>query len=500
MASAKQAVDYRDALAKDYAHWYDVYENGCLDPLYADGVNLSFIKSHIEIDKLRIAENYATEDYPADYYRDAPPDVPADYMARAGEIRAMAQAALAVLESDESFLYLRSVRPALDTKTANKLHIDNVIHYVTGLRGYIAADRLVDMRRYRGIYSEYGYLNALRGCAERTWAEIEVNGGAEDGQGVQPSACTRPNMEEGLKMEYRFHLEKESRKPLVATIAEIIGVKAKYLAAPSYGYEIGGCTVDRYGAVTFTETFDAGQICVLLKGLAERGFEFEPFGCEEDNSGGNDCASVVYEDGATADADFQAEGGVAAEISAEGEAAKSTEPAIEPDITVVTETFEDDSYITISVPIDGFTSAAFANLTHLVTAKSWILKTMTGSEELPISRSKTRISFPWFTAGSDYKAVDAYSRLVTALCETAKKKRRVTSAERLPGDGENTRYKARCFLLSLGFIGGEYAHARKILLARFDGNGSHCSGDGKKRAVAINASGYGKSECEEGVS
>lgn len=109
MAAAKQKVDYRDALAKDYAHWWEVYNNGCLDPLYADGVNLSLIKNHIAADKLRIAENYAPHDYPTDYHRDAPPDVPADYMARADEIRAIARAALAVLEADESFLHSRNI-------------------------------------------------------------------------------------------------------------------------------------------------------------------------------------------------------------------------------------------------------------------------------------------------------------------------------------------------------------------------------------------------------
>jgi len=35
---------------------------------------------------------------------------------------------------------------------------------------------------------------------------------------------------------------------------------------------------------------------------------------------------------------------------------------------------------------------------------------------------------------------------------------------------ENEKYPFRCFLLKLGFIGNEYKAARKILLARLEGN------------------------------
>ena len=65
--------------------------------------------------------------------------------------------------------------------------------------------------------------------------------------------------------------------------------------------------------------------------------------------------------------------------------------------------------------------------------------------------------------------VDAYTRFIHALCEMAKTQKRVTAQER-PTKSE--KYAFRCFLLRLGFIGSDFASARKVLLANLSGNGS----------------------------
>jgi len=56
---------------------------------------------------------------------------------------------------------------------------------------------------------------------------------------------------------------------------------------------------------------------------------------------------------------------------------------------------------------------------------------------------------------------------VERLCTAAKAQKRVTAVERTV---ENEKYVFRCFLLKLGFIGDDYKTARKILLARLEGN------------------------------
>ena len=47
-----------------------------------------------------------------------------------------------------------------------------------------------------------------------------------------------------------------NRKEIVRALEEKWGVKAKYLGAPTFAYEVGGCRVDRNGAVTGKDTLD----------------------------------------------------------------------------------------------------------------------------------------------------------------------------------------------------------------------------------------------------
>jgi hypothetical protein len=78
--------------------------------------------------------------------------------------------------------------------------------------------------------------------------------------------------------------------------------------------------------------------------------------------------------------------------------------------------------------------------------------------------------------GAQSNEIMAYAQFVSKLCDKAKTQQRVLAVEH---PVENEKYAFRCFLLRLGFIGGEYAETRRILLRNLEGNGSHKSGDGK---------------------
>jgi len=56
---------------------------------------------------------------------------------------------------------------------------------------------------------------------------------------------------------------------------------------------------------------------------------------------------------------------------------------------------------------------------------------------------------------------------IECLCTISKEQKRVTATEQTV---ENEKYAFRCFLLKLGFIGDEYRAARKVLLARLEGD------------------------------
>jgi hypothetical protein len=227
-------------------------------------------------------------------------------------------------------------------------------------------------------------------------------------------------------MEIRFDKTGEERKALVTAISEITGVKAQYLGAPGFAYNVGGYPVSRGGAVD-TGDMPAEDISFLLAALAERGFVSGQTDTEQCDTG--------------------------------------------PD--------NDNGRMTIEALSSGLTGTAVKNLEKMVLAKAWILRKMTGADALPILREESRLRFPWFRRESTAAEVGAYSMLIERLCATAKEKQRVTASERPLTDGDNEKFKARCFLLSLGFIGKEYSAARKILLAPMSGNGSHKSGDGK---------------------
>ena len=46
----------------------------------------------------------------------------------------------------------------------------------------------------------------------------------------------------------------EQRKKLVSALSEVLGCESKYLRAPSYGYEVGSCIVNRTGDIAVSYT------------------------------------------------------------------------------------------------------------------------------------------------------------------------------------------------------------------------------------------------------
>ena len=121
---------------------------------------------------------------------------------------------------------------------------------------------------------------------------------------------------------------------------------------------------------------------------------------------------------------------------------------------------------------DDLTEEDFAKLQNLVASKASIFKKALGTDDLTIQRADGKISFPWFH-GADSARAQAYAKLVTALCQLAKKSKRITAKEH---EVLNEKYTFRCFLLRLGFIGQEYKECRKILLENLRGSAAYRDG------------------------
>jgi hypothetical protein len=278
-------------------------------------------------------------------------------------------------------------------------------------------------------------------------------------------------------MEVKFNVTKEERKALVKAISEVVGLAPVYLGAPDFKFAVGSCVIDRNGTAMIGEGAGAEDVRVLLAGLAERGFVFE-----------GDIDEIVPAISGQNDAGADESGDESVVGVANHDDNDAVKSEGEPDgdaVSVTAETVGDR--LSVNIPLFGFTASSLDNLEKLVAAKAWILKKMAGTDELPVKRDEKHLYFPWFRRDASAAEIDAYVRLIARLCETAKEKRRVTATERRPRDGDNEKFKARCFLLSLGFIGKETAQARRILLAPMSGNGSHKSGDHKKQGAPTSA-------------
>lgn len=226
-------------------------------------------------------------------------------------------------------------------------------------------------------------------------------------------------------MKAEYNKQGAARKELADAISQITGESAKYLFLPTKAYQIGSIMVGETGTV---ECEDEALFQKVVQELAAKGFRPEN-------------RVPILEEG------------------------------VKPGETSEMESVDT---LTISLP-DNLTEEDFAKLQNLVASKASLFKKALGTNDLTIQRGEGKISFPWFHEADSTK-VQVYTKLVTALCQMAKKSKRITAKEH---EVPNEKYAFRCFLLRLGFIGSEYKDCRKILLEKLSGSAAYRDGGGK---------------------
>jgi hypothetical protein len=224
-------------------------------------------------------------------------------------------------------------------------------------------------------------------------------------------------------MEVKFNVTGEARKALVKAAGVVLGWEPVYKGAPSFAYVVNNITISRGGTLSWDERTDEAARRNLLGKLREMGFV-------------------------------------------------PVDEEIDPD--------DHCDSLTIEMPLMGFTDAALENLERLIAGKAALIKKAIGADALPVKRTETTLRFPWFKFDIDGATVSAYSRFIGALCAAAKEQKRVMAKEKLV---ENEKYAFRVFLLRLGFVGGDYKEARKILLKNLSGNSAFKSGIPSKTEV-----------------
>ena len=305
-------------------------------------------------------------------------------------------------------------------------------------------------------------------------------------------------------MKIQFCVKGKERKALAAAISEIIGQPLYYEGTPSFAYKVGCYGIDRDGSLTYDETTGQATADALLESLGDRGFiritegsvtgyysdapESTPQEAETEQI--TEAPPIVwfgerpspYRDG------FYSDGPHEDDIKnyAFEDAPVYVEPF--PDAFSI-DTPQGQNYIstepvgglTIEMPLDSFTDASFENLKKMVASKEALIMKSIGVFELPIEKTEATIRFPWFPADPEPDETDAYTRLVSALCAAAKEQKRVTAKEK---PVENEKFAFRVFLIRLGFVGGEFKTARKILLRNLTGNSAFKDGTPPKGDAA----------------
>ena len=223
-------------------------------------------------------------------------------------------------------------------------------------------------------------------------------------------------------MVINYNVTGAERKRLVAALSNLTGVKAKYLGMPSMAYEVGDFTIDKNGNLELSDKVNSEEIERVAGHLASEGFT------PEKESKGTQAAQT---------ADSGAFG------------------------------------LCISMPRSSFTETALDNVKAITQAKGKLIRHALQLDDLPIEITEDQVSFPWFEEMPSPEEVQAYTHLVSALCEMARNQKRITVKEK---ETPNEKYAFRCFLLRLGFIGKEYKEERKILLRNLSGSSAFKGG------------------------
>jgi len=138
-------------------------------------------------------------------------------------------------------------------------------------------------------------------------------------------------------MEIKYLIDKNQRKAMAQTIADLTGTSAEYLAAPTFAYQIGAFRLDKDAVLSFDDSMDENFTDMVLSGLEKAGYPAE----------------------------------------------------------------ESPELLTVSMPKSFFDETALENLKRIIANKEHLLKHALETDSLEITETEENIEFPWFTLHED---------------------------------------------------------------------------------------------------
>ncbi len=243
-----------------------------------------------------------------------------------------------------------------------------------------------------------------------------------------------------------YNLTGVERKALVAAIGRLLDKPAVYAGVPTFAYTIGAYNVSQYGTLTGPDNTG------LVYALWQNGFTAE--GCGD------------YEVALYAEQEMQR-----MRIENKNIPDYSNHGLYSGDSIDMPEPVSDK--LAIEVPTTGFSGQARVNLGKIIASRKSVIQRAFGIDSLPVETTEEVLCFSWFTLTGADGEVDAYTRFILALCNMAKRQKRVTAKDR---DTGNDKFTMRLFLIRLGFVGSEYKTARRILMRNLTGSSSWKNG------------------------
>ena len=268
-----------------------------------------------------------------------------------------------------------------------------------------------------------------------------------------------------------------NRKEIVQALEEKCGVKATYLGAPTFAYEVGGYRIDRNGTVTGKDTLDGAVPA------------FEELRMTEGEELGL---------GKSRREDFQGENGMRADDCPEMEEREA-------------------AFHACAFPLYGFTAAMLRNVVNMLAGKEPLITTAFElerpmldahlAEEIEGRETDDVDSFVavWDeleqgrASGMKLNAatrtlllelpkqaptaeeMEAFGVLMVFMVNFAKC---IKSASRKTAQTENPRYAMRTWLIRLGMNGDEFKSTRKFLLTNLAGNAAFRTSSGEEKHKA----------------
>ena len=172
MSRKAKAFDNCAFLEDLYKRWDNLYEHGGSDPFWSDGSNANMVRNMIIHTKEIIEKENSLFLLPDCFYREIPPELPRDYMARPDEIRKNARNAMEIIDADENLKFVREQSKNLSKKQSEQFCIPAILGYSETLQCAIAEDDLITMRRYK---NPGRYLESFHSAAKKLRSPEKIN-------------------------------------------------------------------------------------------------------------------------------------------------------------------------------------------------------------------------------------------------------------------------------------------------------------------------------------